>query len=241
MIRETINQLLEGEPRITSALGTNNPGSRLKTVKPLQQPRCALTFGRVNINTASLGVLAALPGMSEDLLSRLHQSRMLLDPDQAHNHAWPSADPTLRQTWETRNPLLLARWRNLSDFLLDEAIWTGRPLYDRLDSAYPFARLLTTHSMSMQLSTLSRSKVIPDPSGRQQRPSQSRAERLLAGDRGVLETVGFRYSGRGAFSLGDPDMRYAAPDPLAPSLTEPANQRQLIPPTVTSRVAVRIK
>jgi hypothetical protein len=46
-------------------------------------------------------------------------------------------------------------------------------------------------------------------------PSRTTCERLLAGDRGIMETISFRIIGQGSSKLGDPDLRYSVPESKA--------------------------
>ncbi len=201
------------EPVRVSTIGARRDasGRQRRLNQPIEPPRCFVTHGRFNLNTASLGVLSTLPGMTRNLLARIHESRMLLDQLQLGYQNVALEGLNSEQAWEDRNPLLYPRWRNLSDFLLDEVIWAGRPLYDRLDTAYPFARLITTHSVSIQLNTTSRPAAPPDTLQRGRRPSVARAERILIGDRGVIEMIGFRYHRSHLTAFGDPDLRYSMP------------------------------
>src|SRR5205085_1998631 len=90
-----------------------------------------------------------------------------------------------KQFWQAGDPFGAPVWANLSDFVMDEEIWQGRPLYDRLDAAYEFLPLLATHSQSLAIGTANR-----NPQNKQERqPARMKAQRLMAFDRGVLETL----------------------------------------------------
>jgi hypothetical protein len=108
------------------------------------------------------------------------------------------------------DPFAAPRWNNLSDLLMDEEIWAGRPLYDRLDAVYPFCQLVATRSMALRVVTANR---VPDPANSEQparRPTLIRAERLLAGDRGAIETISFRFLNLYSDTVADPDLRFAS-------------------------------
>lgn len=180
---------------------------------------CATVHGRLNINSAPPVTLAALPGMTQSMVSAMNEARM----------TWfnPQNDPALyrqkkltkqnAQYWMAVHPNAAPCWKNLSDFLLDDTIWQNRPLYDRLDAAYPFYRLLTTHSQSLRLLSANRGPAASDTETQDDttRPTQTRAERILTSDRGSVETVTFRFLDRRDSLRGDPDLRYARVDSSA--------------------------
>ena len=162
-------------------------------------PDCATVFGRLNLNTAPLRVLAALPGMDENILARLGALRQGVA--RARDMDWDNP----------ASPLQEALWRNPSDFLRDDLVWGERSLYDRLDAVYGFFELLTTHSMAMEVTTANRTgqddeDALETPT---RRPSRRLGYRLLAGDRGGVETVDFRFTWSDGSLFGDPDLRYA--------------------------------
>ncbi|MCL5270811.1 MAG: helix-hairpin-helix domain-containing protein, partial [bacterium] len=168
-----------------------------------------VTYGRINLNTAPVVVLATLPGMNSKLLARIFESRRLgpsADPKSIH----PSLPTNQSVLLTPVNPLEPARWDNLSDFILDEMIWEGLPLYDRLTTVDPFAQLVTTHSLTFRVKSANRVAEADDAAQPSRRPSLALAERLVAGDHGVVETVDFRFHAEGN-PAGDPDLQEAKP------------------------------
>lgn len=234
---EVDTQLAQNQAGL-SARGMYQDGRRPqffgRSLRP-EAPRCDVVYGLLNLNTAPLATLAALPGMDNDLLTRIARVRRGMFEDPADQRAQNApVSPREREWWQSVEPFSHRRWRNLSDFLMDEEVWAGRPLYDRLDAAYPFCQLVTMHTMALRAITANRTNPevaaaeptatpTETPSARtpkkgsrnvreaksQRRPTMVRAERLLAADRGVLETVSFRYLPQDARATADPDLRYA--------------------------------
>jgi hypothetical protein len=91
-------------------------------------------------------------------------------------------------------------------------------LYDRLDTICPFSRMIVTHSMAVRTVSMNRFETVGDGSQPNRRPSVARAERILAADRGALETVSFSFLTPGMDAVGDTDLRYAAPQSQVPFL-----------------------
>lgn len=170
---------------------------RGRSVREIQTPACDVVFGAINLNTASAGVLAALPGMDGELVARVVASRLSERRPQR-------LSPHDELYWINLIPGVSRRYATLSDFLRDEMVWQGRPLYDRLDTAYPFFRSLTTHSMALEIATVSRQPQLGDD---QPRPNPLQTRRVVAADRGVLEGIDFRFVNRR--SRADRDLRYA--------------------------------
>ncbi len=166
-------------------------------------PTAAVVYGLVNLNTASPAVLGTLPGMDEPLLLAIYKAREAAQTGVVGHGRLGAL--SAEERWRELSPQSAQAWPNLSDFLLDEQIWGETPLYQRLTQAWPFASLVGTHSMSMLAVATSRPE--PIEAGSTRRPNLARSERLLAGDRGRLETVSFRYLG--GESIGDPDQRGA--------------------------------
>lgn len=209
-----INEELEDEPIQTTfqkdsagvqamyaSVGQTNPPS----------PRCDVAYGLLNLNTAPLATLSALPGMKKELLASLERSRRASPGSSGNAQASASElSPRDRVWWMPLDPFATPHWNNLSDFLKDEEIWAGRPLYDRLDAVYPFSQLVATRSMALRVVTANR---VPDPaaSGKpERRPTLIRAERLLSGDRGAIETVNFGFLNLYSDTVADPDLRFAS-------------------------------
>lgn len=95
-------------------------------------PRCDVAYGLLNLNTAPLATLSALPGMKKELLASLERSRRASPGSSGNAQASASElSPRDRVWWMPLDPFATPHWNNLSDFLKDEEIWAGRPLYDR--------------------------------------------------------------------------------------------------------------
>lgn len=174
-----------------------------EVIEPRAVPNAAVLSGRVNLNTASIGVLAALPGMSSQLLTSIREARQPENSSRTSTKAVSARDKTY---WREIDPRSSARWANLSDFMSDKDVWGDTSLYDRLNQAYPFSALIGTHSLSMVATTTSRMSA-PTRSEAARRQNVSRAERLLAADRGAVETVNFKFVGSSADAAGDADQR----------------------------------
>lgn len=184
-------------------------------------PRCAKVLGRLNLNTAPAATLAALPGMDAQLLGRIEQSRSE-GPVEAGQEGQGQQTASLNAKdeawWAPVDPFAAPRWHNLSDFLQDETVWQGRPLYDRLDAIYPFCQLVTMHSMALRAYAANRPYVPPSEAKEGRRPNLVRVERQIVGDRGVVESVSFKYLGTYSEKQPDPDLLYATPLSKAQSL-----------------------
>lgn len=167
---------------------------------------CDVVHGLLNLNTATPAALSVLPGMDGLLLRRIVMAR--LEGQTGETIELAALTPEMRVWWMERHPLDHPEWRNFSGFLLDERVWQGRPLYDRLNAAMPFHAMVGTHSVSLVALSANRANDVEDRDG-DRRPTRLTAERLIAGDRGGVETVRFNYYGRGNALLGDPDLRYA--------------------------------
>ncbi len=216
---------------------------------------CPVEFGLINVNRASLAVLNALPGMDEQLLLGIRRAREAawLDPADAARLAADRLAPIAHDAPEWWTPVSIHhpnRWSTLSEFLLDELVWGNRPLYDRLDAAYPFAGLITFHSRAIRVGSASRVARAGDQPGDAHRWGQAFAERIITADRGGLETVNFRFLRPIVPGQVDPDLRYAAPASRAAGLdlrslintSDPATlaslaRRGLLRPTAKQAVA----
>lgn len=191
----------------TGSTETAETGSKQSndTIQPRAVPNATVVSGRINLNTAPLGVLAALPGMSSRLLTSIREAR-LAESGSSSQAAVKAASPSDKSYWREIDPRTSPRWANLSDFMTDAEVWGDTALYDRLNQAYAFAGLVGTHSLSMVATTTSR---LPEPTKSEtaRRQNVSRAERLLAADRGTVETVNFKFVGSSADAMGDADGR----------------------------------
>ncbi|MEN6625840.1 MAG: hypothetical protein ABFD69_06385 [Candidatus Sumerlaeia bacterium] len=175
-----------------------------ETISDLPTESVAVLNGRVNLNTAPIGVLAALPGMTPALLVAIRDTRDTTGTVDRATQTLTTRDKTY---WREFSLETTGCWANLSDFMADSRIWGSTSLYDRLNQAYAFAPLLGTHTMTLKsVATTRVASSTKDPSRRQ---NITRAERILAGDRGMVETVSFRFVGSAADAAGDPDQRSA--------------------------------
>ncbi len=179
-------------------------------IKALRDAPPAL-FGRVNLNTASPAVLAALPGLGQDLAYRISQARDLGTQGQNTNGAVVSgsvgADVLNSDRWyQAVAPGANPRWRGMGDFLQDQDIWGQTTMDKRITTVYPFAMMVAFDSLSVKVL----SQNIPDPkmAGEQRRQTVLTAERLIAGDRGQPETVTFRLLGTNNHAATDADIRF---------------------------------
>jgi len=185
-------------------------------------------FGRINLNTAAPVVLAALPGLDEELVYRIDQARRghgALADDRGERGEPPHVDPALVQAYARspdwfwpRSPLVGARWGSLSAFVKDGGLWGEAPLAERVRRVYPFSRIVTFDSLSFKATT--RNLVASASEDPLRRPSRRRAERIIAGDRGSLETVTFRSLDETRASGSAPDLAFALP-------ADPAGDRAL--------------
>ena len=192
------------------------PSAQVKVALP---PRCETVMGRLNLNTAPVALIATLPGMNSQLLSRIAGARsesasIMSGQGQASAKNNGSLnDPTW---WVAESPFTPGRWSNLSDFIRDETLWAGRPLYDRLDAVYSYSQKVTLHTLAVRVvsdsaqSESNAKQVAATAGGGTRRPRVIRAERIIAADRGRAETVAFNYLGMYTVNQGDPDARYAA-------------------------------
>lgn len=171
-------------------------------------PTCATRFGAINLNTAPIAVLAALPGMTTKLLNAIAQRRAAALATSTEQTALAHAlDQRNNLYWKAGSPFDSAVWTNLSDFLMDDTLWSdSTTLYDRLDAVYEFLPLLVTHSQSMAMGTANLTA-----EKQERNPARMQTQRILAFDRGRLETLSFRYEGLGLMDLGDSDLRLAQP------------------------------
>lgn len=210
---------------------TSSEKSSNEIIQQKPTPVAAAINGRININTASIGVLAALPGMSSRMLTSIREARM----PQASGSTIKPVSSRDKTYWRESDPRMGARWANISDFMLDNDVWGETSLYDRLNQAYPFSALIGTHSLSMVAT--STTKPSPTSSNKREaarRQNVNRAERLLAADRGMVETVNFKFVGTTADSAGDPDQRNAMKLSSAKGL-------MLFPPSQLSKAMGRTK
>ncbi|MCE5229204.1 type II secretion system protein GspK [bacterium] len=184
-----------------------------QSIRELTVPNAAVISGRVNINTAPLGVLAALPGMSNALLMAIRDVRA---GNTGSGQSTLTLDTRDRSYWREIDPKNGACWANLSDLITDKQVWGDTAFYDRLAQVYAFAPLIGTHSLTMM--SVATTKVASagetknanaKKSDLARRENITRAERLLAADRGVIETVHFAFVGSAADAAGDPDARTA--------------------------------
>lgn len=183
----------------------------------LAAPRPA--YGRINLNSASPAVLAALPGVDLPLAWRIGALR----------NAWltgQSAEDVLTQgpqipieaearrrflaNWyRSIPPSAPSRWRGLAEFLLDEDLWDDAPLIERISKTNPFSRLVTFHTLSLKVTSEATS---PRAGDSNRRTRTMRAQRLVAADRGRIETLGFHYVYPPVSPENDPDLRFASLD-----------------------------
>ena len=185
--------------------------------QPIELPEAPLAdavFGLLNLNTASLGVVAALPGVDEDFVARFHYARDVMrryDEKERLGKTGRELRPADKTYWRPVSPEVDPCWATLSEFLLDDVLWRDTTLYERLNQSYAFTGLVGFHSLSMQ--TVATNLVSPTETARNsRRPAMGRAELILAADRGAVETVAFRFVEPAADSATlDADLRYAIP------------------------------
>lgn len=101
------------------------------------------------------------------------------------------------QWYRAISPQSVVRWSSLSEFIQDDELWGDASELDRLSACFLFSRMITFQSLSYKVTTrnVGETQVV---NGMHRRPSIKRAERILAADRGKLETVSFRYLTRQA-------------------------------------------
>jgi hypothetical protein len=150
---------------------------------------CKEAFGRINLNAASGAVLSALPGMSDALLSKILVARLQCLAGSTSGAAYGQIDAGNIAWWREISPIDASVWPNLSDFLLDDNVWQSSTLYARLDAVYPFLPLVTTHGLSARVLSVARQA---------QSSGALIVERIMADDRGGLETVAFDSVNRGS-------------------------------------------
>lgn len=155
-----------------------------------------VVFGRINLNTAPLALLARLPEMDQELLEGIYLSR---DGDQY-------LDEDSDYIWQSRSPFGDARWQNFSDFLLDPTVWDEQTLYERLDHVYAFSRLVCFQTLS-----LSYRSETPTWDDEDRVAAPTRVERLVTIDRGAFETVDFYMLPPEGSQRTDADEYYATP------------------------------
>jgi len=138
----------------------------VETEKKLQEAPVALSAGRVNLNTAPLPVLLALPGMTEELAKRILAWR-------ASVAQAPASSPAFSLSAGGKAP-----FDSLSAFLLNAAIWEGISPEDELKLFRHFANLATCNSQVFLVHSQNQTPAAPD----QRRPSQSRICSLILVD-----------------------------------------------------------
>lgn len=108
--------------------------------------------------------------------------------------AEPSVDaPGAVEDWFiARSPQSAPRWRTLSEFIRDRELWADASLLERIERTYRFSGMIAFQSLAYKVTTANIPQNKDDASGNA-RASVMYAERLLAADRGALETVVFRY------------------------------------------------
>ncbi len=187
----------------------------IRRLEPVIPPRVSVQYGLININMAPLEILNALPGMDPTFATQVDNVRRQTSID-PFNQDIQTPGHKKHMVSRPFNLNAISHWRNLSDLVIDDRIWNQRPLYDRLDTVYPFLRMLTTHSQSYRLVTVNRPPPKhTDTSASSIQPSQIMAERIIAADRGAVETIQFRYMKQEKNPLGDPDLLYSAPESSA--------------------------
>jgi hypothetical protein len=103
--------------------------------------------------------------------------------------------------WFTaRSPQSPARWRSFSEFIRDRDLWGEASLVERIERTYPFSRMIAFQSLSYKVTTANIPLTQASDSNR--RSSVMYTERILAADRGALETVVFLYGPRVGTSSG---------------------------------------
>lgn len=190
-------------------------GGGQRVASPSAGSRGTVRYGRINLNTASLGVLAALPGMDKQILEGIHQARReaaavlkeSVVPAGDEQTAMPQ--PFEEAYWQALGPDDPVCWPNLSDFLRDARVWGETGLYQRLEQAFDFVHYLSTHSLSLQVVSVNYEERTNDAKQILQRPSLVRVRQIITADRGRIEALGFEYAPNDRPGRGDPDMRYA--------------------------------
>ncbi|MBN1865681.1 general secretion pathway protein GspK [Candidatus Sumerlaeota bacterium] len=94
-----------------------------------------LSFGRINLNTASRAVLSVLPGLDDALVERIVAYRERIETE---DHA----------TGFERVPFV-----SLSDFAANKDVWQGREAIDRLKSLMVLCPIATTRSTAFLITS----------------------------------------------------------------------------------------
>lgn len=183
----------------------------------LAAPRPA--YGRINLNSASPAVIAALPGVDLPFAWRIDALRNAWLTGQsaedvlAHGPQIPNEAEARRRflaNWyRSIPPSAPSRWRGLSEFLLDEDLWEDASLIERISKSNPFSRLVTFHTLSLKVTSEATS---PKVANKNRRTRTMRSQRLVAADRGRIETFGFHYVYPPVSPENDPDLRFASLD-----------------------------
>lgn len=173
-------------------------------------------FGRININTASPAVLATLPGMDGAFAQRISELRAQLTSANSSNMVLTAngaagrAQSALRtpEWWRALPPSTPPRWNTLAEFLADPDLWGDDDLARRIETIFPFSNLITFHTLSMKVTAESAGGPAQTADGRRQ--SVMTSERIVAGDRGRVESVTMRYLKPAVTAKTDPDLQYAS-------------------------------
>ncbi len=176
-------------------------------------------YGRINLNSASPAVVAALPGVELPFAWRIDALRnawltgqpaedILAQGPQIPNEA-EARKRFLANWYRAIPPSAPSRWRGLSEFLLDEDLWDDAPLIERISKSNPFSRLVTFHTLSFKVTSETTS---PKAANKNRRTRTMRSQRLVAADRGRIETFGFHYVFAPVSPENDPDLRFASLD-----------------------------
>jgi hypothetical protein len=97
--------------------------------------------------------------------------------------------------WYTAlSPQAPMRWRTFSEFIRDRDLWGEASLVERIERTYPFSRMIAFQSLSYKVTTANIPQTQAENSNR--RSSVMFTERILAADRGAIETVVFLYGSR---------------------------------------------
>lgn len=185
-------------------------------------------FGRINLNTAAPALLASLPGFTPELAARVAQLRgewaagVVAQPGTRRQTI--SAVEVSRQSqsdawFQSVPPQAMAKWDSLSAFLEDNDLWdVNQTLIERINTVFPFSRLVTFDSLSFKIT----SENLPDPQRKSEkrRPSLVHSERIVAADRGRLETVTFTYGNSTDYGAEDRDLRNIQTSNQMPDLAE---------------------
>lgn len=99
-----------------------------------------------------------------------------------------------------RSPQDASRWATLSEFIRDRDLWGDASLIERMERIYPFSAMMTFQSLAYRVMTANIPLSNPD-GDTTRRSSVIYSDRILAADRGTLETVQFLYGPRLASTL----------------------------------------